>query len=146
MSEAWHEVARLGDTAGGYPHALVDSHGWCLRLGPRKRIDERYYSSVQSLVLGLTEHGLRSRLGALEGWKTVEELQRLVLAYLKEAATLGAKLEQKLGTPAHLRPVPGPGSAPSTPAPPEPLGAPRFAAGAPETGSLAASSRFKMVD
>jgi hypothetical protein len=61
MSEAWREVARLGNSGEAYPHILADSHGWCLRLGPHKRTDDKYYSSFQSVILGLVTPGRSGR-------------------------------------------------------------------------------------
>lgn len=55
----WHEVARLGLFSGDYPHVLVDKHGWCLRLAAE---DEKYYSSMPTLLQGLIEQLLRRRL------------------------------------------------------------------------------------
>jgi hypothetical protein len=59
MKNGWHEVARLGLFPGDYPHVLVDKHGWCLRLAAE---EEKYYSSMPTLLRGLIEHLLRRRL------------------------------------------------------------------------------------
>jgi hypothetical protein len=96
MSEAWREVARLGKTGDRYPHILADSHGWCLRLGPRDRTDDKYYSSFQALLGGLIEHSLRRRAWAGEKIRTLTQLRDLVLEHLELAAVLGADLEEQL--------------------------------------------------
>lgn len=62
MSKGWKEVARLGGRGARYPQILVDAHGWCLRLGRHKRHDEKYYSSLPNLLVGLIEHAVRRRL------------------------------------------------------------------------------------
>ena len=58
----WSEVARLGESGDRYPHVLVDAHGWALRLGPNYRRDDKYFSSLPTLLEGLVEHSLRRRL------------------------------------------------------------------------------------
>jgi hypothetical protein len=55
VKSGWNEVARLGPEPERYPHILVDKHGWCLRLG-RGGGDEKYYSSLPTLLQGLVEH------------------------------------------------------------------------------------------
>src|SRR5436189_6046071 len=70
MSNGWKLVASLGSHGLRYPHILVDKHGWCLRLGPSSRQDEKYYSSFSNLLKGLVEQLLRRRLksgDALDG-------------------------------------------------------------------------------
>jgi hypothetical protein len=59
MKNGWHEVTRLGLFPGDYPHVLVDKHGWCLRLAAE---EDRYYSSMPTLLQGLIEQLLRRRL------------------------------------------------------------------------------------
>ena len=93
MSEAWRKVARLGRKGERYPHILVDSHGWCLRLGPRDRDDEKYYSSFLTLLQGLLEHFLRRK--DKESARAVTEMKDLVIQNLKEARELGEELESK---------------------------------------------------
>jgi len=93
MSEAWREVARLGKKGEKYPHLLVDSHGWCLRLGPRDREDEKYYSSLLTLLQGLWEHFLRRK--DEESAKGVAEMKALLIQNLKDARELGEDLESK---------------------------------------------------
>ena len=94
MSEAWREVARLGKRGEKYPHILVDSHGWCLRLGPRDREDEKYFSSLPTLLQGLSEHLLRRK--DHESAKVVAEMKELLVRNLKEARELGEDLERKI--------------------------------------------------
>jgi hypothetical protein len=93
MSEAWREAARLGKKGEKYPHILVDSHGWCLRLGPRGREDEKYYSSLLNLLQGLYEHLLRRQ--DHESARGVLEMKNLLVRNLKEIRELGEDLEQK---------------------------------------------------
>jgi hypothetical protein len=85
MSTGWKLVASLGSQGPRYPQILVDNHGWCLRLGPSARHDDKYYSSFSTLLGGLVEHFLRRRLrssDALEGFlalaRAVEEAVRQV--------------------------------------------------------------------
>jgi hypothetical protein len=65
MKKGWHLIARLGGTGARYPHVLVDAHGWCLRLGPVSRGDDKFYSRLDNLLGGLVEHCARRRLGDL---------------------------------------------------------------------------------
>ena len=78
MSSGWKLVATLGAQGVGYPHILVDKHGWCLRQGPSARQDEKYYSSFSSLLGGLTEHVLRRRLKSTDVLQTLQDLVRAV--------------------------------------------------------------------
>ena len=94
MSEAWREVARLGKKGEKYPHILVDSHGWCLRLGAREKEDDKYYSSLPNLLQGLYEHLLRRP--DHESARGVLEMKNLLVRNLKEIRELGEDLEQKL--------------------------------------------------
>jgi len=93
MSEAWREVARLGKKGERYPHILVDSHGWCLRLGTRDKEDDKYYSSLPNLLQGLYEHLLRRQ--DHESAKGVLEMKDLLVRNLKEIKELGEELVQK---------------------------------------------------
>jgi hypothetical protein len=128
MSEAWREVARLGKKGEKYPHILVDSHGWCLRLGPRDREDEKYYSSLPNLLQGLYEHHLRRK--DRESARAVLEMKAILIQNLKEARELGDDLERKFpnlrqrlveardvgGVPAEPgTPMPGPGIGAASP-------------------------------
>jgi len=96
MGEAWREVARLGKVGHQYPHILADSRGWCLRWGPKRDKDEKYYSSLSSLLHGLAEHYLRRRLGAGEDIRSLARFRELVELTMKEAVALGAALDSKL--------------------------------------------------
>ncbi len=131
MSEAWREVARLGKTGERYPHVLADSHGWCLRLGRKDRMDDKFYSSFPTLLNGLIEHFLRRRGGAGEEIRTLIQLRDLVLLHLQEAGALGAELARTMCATARLRPQEstekGSGGPPSTES-------------APDSGSVAAAS------
>ena len=122
MGEAWREVARLGKVGQQYPHVLADSRGWCLRWGPKTDKDEKYYSSLSSMLHGLAEHYLRRRLGSGQDIRTLARFRELVELTMKEAAALGAALDSKLRE-SRLRPVdaskgggtsPGPYQAPPT--------------------------------
>jgi hypothetical protein len=93
MSESWREVARLGKKGEKYPHILVDSHGWCLRLGPSDREDEKFYSSLPTMLQGLLEHLLRRK--DHESPKAVLEMKDLLIQNLKEARDLGEELGRK---------------------------------------------------
>ena len=94
MSEAWREVARIGKKGEKYPHLLVDSHGWCLRLGPRDREDEKYYSSLPNLLQGLYEHLLRRK--DRESARATLEMKAILIQNLKEARELGEELERTI--------------------------------------------------
>lgn len=94
MSEAWREVARLGKKGEKYPHILVDSHGWCLRFVHRDGEDQKYYSSLLTLLQGLTEHLVRRK--EHESLRAVAEMRDLLIQNLKEAKDLGEELERKL--------------------------------------------------
>jgi len=85
MKNGWNEVARLGTGEGNYPHVLVDKHGWCLRLG-RERGEEKYYSSLPTLLEGLIEHLSRFRLRHCPVLMTAAAMLSEVRAALEEAA------------------------------------------------------------
>jgi hypothetical protein len=93
MSEAWREVARLGKKGEKYPHVLVDSHGWCLRLGSRDKENDKYYSSLPNLLQGLYEHLLRRQ--DHESARGVLEMKNLLVRNLKEIRGLSEELELK---------------------------------------------------
>lgn len=107
MAEAWREVARLGKVGEQYPHILADTRGWCLRWGPRESRDDKYYSTLSSLLHGLAEHLLRRRVGAGEDIRSLARFRELVELTLKEAAALGAALDRKLSDAARQRPFDG---------------------------------------
>lgn len=104
MSEAWREVARLGKVGHQYPHILADFRGWCLRWGPKTEKDDKYFSSLSSLLHGLAEHYLRRRLGTGEDIRSLARFRELVELTMKEAAALGAALDNKIRE-SHLRVV-----------------------------------------
>ena len=74
MNKGWNEIARLGRTGSRYPHVLVDRHGWCLRLAPSHRGEDRFYSTLPSLLEGLMEHFVRRRMADRPGVSTIEDL------------------------------------------------------------------------
>src|SRR5205814_547254 len=113
MSNGWKEVARLGALGARYPHVLVDSHGWCLRLGPRSRTDEKYYSGLPSLLQGIVEHSARRHL-AQAGSLDLAGLVREVKAALATALTLCPEVLKNGGLEAHIRRVDGSGEGPMT--------------------------------
>ena len=76
MGKGWHEVARLGGTGAQYPHLLVDRRGWCLRLGSKSTADDKFYSSLGSLLSGLVEHFVRNRMSGVE---TILDLKACVV-------------------------------------------------------------------
>jgi hypothetical protein len=102
MSNGWKEVARLGSTGARYPHVLVDSHGWCLRLGPKSRSDEKYFSSLPSLLQGILEHSSRRHLTQV-GSLDLPGLVREVRAALDSALTLCSEMLKNGGPEAHIR-------------------------------------------
>src|ERR1043166_919431 len=115
MSNGWNEVARLGAPGARYPHILVDSHGWCLRLGAKTRTDDKFYSSLPNLLKGIVEHSNRRHLaeaGALDLPGLVREVKRALEAALR----LCPEVLKNGGLEAHMRLVAGRnrgGSAPS---------------------------------
>lgn len=127
MSEAWREVARLGKVGRRYPHVLADSRGWCLRWGPNRQTDDKYFSSITSLLQGLSGHFLRRRLGAGEDIRTLARIRELVELTLKEAAALGAALDTKLRD-SHQGPLEASERRTTSPNPPPPPSARQIAA------------------
>jgi hypothetical protein len=85
MNNGWYEVARLGLFPRDYPHVLVDKHGWCLRLGPE---EDKYYSSMPTLLQGLIEHLLRRRLREAGPLLCAQSMLAAVRAALEEAGRL----------------------------------------------------------
>ena len=138
MSEAWREVARLGQTGERYPHVLADTHGWCLRLGPRDRTDNRYYSSYPNLLQGLIEHLMRRGLGAGEEIRTLSEFRDLGLEHLKQASALGEELDRQLRGSVHQQLQEGTDRGSTSPNSTNLLFGSRIGAAAPEGGSAAA--------
>ncbi|SRR5260221_8842480 len=135
MSEAWREVARLGKKGEKYPHILVDSHGWCLRIGSRDREDEKYFSSLLTLLKGLSEHLIRRK--DHDTARAVAEMKALLIQNLKEAKDLGEELERRFRN-LRLRPENETVSLSTLREPGPPLTEPQIAAGASESGSEAA--------
>jgi len=103
MSKGWKEVARVGASGARYPHVLVDAHGWCLRLGPNPRRDEKYYSSLPLLLHGLVEHGARRRLLSLSAALALGELRREVKDALHSALGLCSEILGSGGQKEHVR-------------------------------------------
>jgi len=130
MSEAWREVARLGKKGEKYPHILVDSHSWCLRLGPQGKEDDKYYSSLPNLLQGLYEHLLRRQ--DHESARGVLEMKNLVVRTLMEIKGLGDDLEQRFPD-LRQRLLDAPDKAPVLVEAGTPPLAARIAAGAPES-------------
>lgn len=135
MTEAWREVARLGKKGEKYPHILVDSHCWCLRLGPRDREDDKCYSSLPTLLQGLLEHQLRRK--DHEGARVVAQMKELLIRSLQEAKELGEGLEREFPE-LRQRLVEARDRARLLEESETPPQAPGIAAGAAETGSEAA--------
>jgi hypothetical protein len=112
MSKGWREVARLGGTGARYPHVLADAQGWCLRLGPKSRTDEKYYSSLPLLLHGLVQHAARRRLMALSASLDLQELCREVRDALHAALGLCREVLEKGGLEEHIRRAGAPGEGP----------------------------------
>jgi hypothetical protein len=87
MKNGWHEVARLGLFPGDYPHVLVDKHGWCLRLAAE---EEKYYSSMPTLLQGLIEQLLRRRLREAGPLLCAQAMLAEVRAALEQAGRVQA--------------------------------------------------------
>lgn len=94
MSSGWKLVATLGAQGTGYPHILVDKHGWCLRLGPSARQDEKYYSSFSNLLGGLMEHVPRRRLKSTHVLQGLEDLARGVNDAVRMARELSCTAQE----------------------------------------------------
>jgi len=107
MSKGWHEVARLGGAGARYPHILVDSHGWCLRMGANTRQDEKYYSSFPNLLQGLVEHFARRRLAATASMGSLKDLVGEVRDAMRAALELCHEALQRGGLEEHIRHVGG---------------------------------------
>ena len=96
MKTGWKEVARLGAEGAGYPHVLVDSHGWGLRLGPDPRKDDKYYTGLPTLLQGAIEHGVRRSLIDAATASGLEELCRQVENALRSVADQRGTLLDKV--------------------------------------------------
>src|SRR5690349_11595998 len=88
MAAAWTEIAQLGKSGARYPHLLVDKHGWCLRLGPKRSEDDKFYSSLRPLLEGLIEHFTRRHLASLKGPLDLLEFSLEVSAALRSGLQL----------------------------------------------------------
>jgi hypothetical protein len=108
VKTGWKLVARLGTFGPGYPHLLVDRHGWCLRLGPNPRVDDKYYSRLLFLLEGLVEHWTRREALTTPILAGIGELRALLLATLRSTMELGTQLEEIVkGSPIRLSGAPG---------------------------------------
>ena len=87
MKTGWKEAWRLGTEGACFPHVLADAHGYCLRLGPNPRKDEKYYSQFSTLLEGIIEHALRRRLLNASTMSGLEEIHREVRFALQVAYT-----------------------------------------------------------
>jgi len=103
MSKGWREVTRLGGTGARYPHVLVDPHGWCLRLGPNSRSDEKYYSSLPMLLHGLVEQSVRRRLLAVSELRGIRELRQEVQDVLHSSLQLCHEVLERGGLEEHIK-------------------------------------------
>lgn len=128
MSKGWRELARLGGTGARYPHVLADPHGWCLRLGPKSRTDEKYYSSLPLLLHGLVQHAVRRRLMALSASLDLQELCREVRDALHTALGLCQEVLEKGGWEEHNRRLEAAGASGTAATPRAPTSAPPSAA------------------
>jgi hypothetical protein len=93
LKPGWKLVARLGDGGERYPHVLTDPHGWCLRLGPSRKQDEKYYSSLTTLLLGMLEQGTRRYFLHSEAAVGVRDLAELVGRGVDSMVRLASRLE-----------------------------------------------------
>ena len=103
MSKGWKEVAKLGGAGSRYPHILVDSHGWCLRLGLRTRNDEKYFATLPVLLHGLVEYFIRRRMAALSSVLDMKEFVRELRDALHSALGLCHEALEKGGLEEHIR-------------------------------------------
>jgi hypothetical protein len=102
MKTGWKLMARLGMSGPGYPHLLVDRHGWCLRLRPRSRTDEKYYSSLPPLLNGMVQQGVRRHLMAVGAPLDLQELCGQVRDALHTALGLRRQAMEKGGLEEHI--------------------------------------------
>ena len=96
MKTGWKLVARLGTSGPGYPHLLVDRHGWCLRLGPNPKVDDKFYSRLLFLLEGLIEQALRGDVLTMPAAAGVGELRAILRESLRSTIDLGERLEKSL--------------------------------------------------
>ncbi len=93
MKTGWKLVARLGTSGPGYPHLLVDRHGWCLRLGPNPKVDDKFYSRLLFLLEGLIEQALRRKVLTMPAATAIGELRAILKESLRSAIEIGTRLE-----------------------------------------------------
>lgn len=111
MKNGWYEVSRLGLFPGDYPHVLVDKHGWCLRLAAE---EEKYYSSMPTLLQGLIEHLLRRQLREAGPLLCAQAMLAEVQAALEEAGRLPTPNQSPIRPPGSPKvPLTGPDLFPS---------------------------------
>jgi len=96
VKTGWKLVARLGTSGPGYPHLLVDRHGWCPRLGPNPKVDDKYYSRLLFLLEGLIEQTLRRDVLAMPAATGIGELRANLKESLRSAIDLGERIEKVL--------------------------------------------------
>jgi hypothetical protein len=96
LKTGWKLVARLGMSGPGYPHLLVDRHGWCLRFGPNPRVDDKFYSRLLFLMEGLVEQGLRRAVLTIPAATEIGELRAILRESLRSTVDLGERLEKVL--------------------------------------------------
>jgi hypothetical protein len=116
MKNGWREVARVGPTGDGYPHVLVDAHGWCLRLGPDRR-DEKYYSGLPTLLQGLIEHLTRRHLRDRGPLTSATAMLAEVRVALYQAFRCGTTLAAAMSNQSSIRPLEPSSPPPSGPDP-----------------------------
>ena len=73
------------------------THGWCLRLGPKRSEDDKYYSSLSSLLGGLIEHFTRRHLAAVKVPLDLQGFSREVTAALHSGLQLCQEAVEKGG-------------------------------------------------
>jgi len=96
VKTGWKLVARLGMSGPSYPHVLVDRHGWCLRLGPNPKVDDKYYSRLLFLLEGLVEQALRRDVLTMPVAAGIGELRATLRESLRSTIDLGERLEKAL--------------------------------------------------
>jgi len=123
VKTGWKLVARLGTSGPGYPHLLVDRHGWCLRLGANPRVDDKYYSRLLFLLEGLVEHLTRREALATPTLAGIGELRAILLETLRSTVEQGEHLEKVLKE-SPIRPLDSPNSRFPLPTPFPPIETP----------------------
>jgi hypothetical protein len=95
LKNGWKEVARLGTGGMGYPHVLVDAYGWCLRLGPNSRSDDKYYSRLETLLEGLIVHLVRRRMMSLRPILDLRGLVQEISSATRMALSMTEKIDKE---------------------------------------------------